>query len=477
MAKNDPPRPISRREYDRYRGSSRLERIYAERTRDARVQDFLRDQERIRNWDVYHITDRMPPEQGPRRKWETISPHESVARERRSGPSPDFDNMRRVYDADSWHGRADRIGRKLRKQYERIPPGVKDAANVATRNLGHVLRAFDLIDYAGDWGGEKIIDGVEFPGYVRCDGPYPPNWPTNGMWYAPFSLHCTDFQLTGQGFGLGSFVPKQDVNPGSLLALDTSSPNQFMLGWTREGGAHWDENASYVRVGSATDPLVGTVAGTAAGIPMADTVNLERWLPGLTQPVQRPTYLPAVAPQNMLQELMGMSQGVQHYAASVPAAWAFSMSSNGGPPTPTPVRGREPPPKNEREQKRLSKVARVGIAAFKVLDQLSEAADVVDAVYEALPEDVKKRWKCNGGRGPVDNFGQYGIGHADCKLQALWHNWHRVDGEQAVVNILKNQLEDWIYGNIHKRLPKQAGGPAMQESWRQFAELMKSLGF
>src|SRR3546814_5483643 len=31
--------------------------------------------------------------------------------------------------------------------------------------------------------------------------------------------------------------------------------------------------------------------------------------------------------------------------------------------------------------------ARIGISIFKVLDSVSEAAEVVDALYEALPED------------------------------------------------------------------------------------------
>ena len=77
----------------------------------------------------------------------------------------------------------------------------------------------------------------------------------------------------------------------------------------------------------------------------------------------------------------------------------------------------------------------------------------VDAIFKALPKDVQRRW--SKGRGTIgENFGQYGTAGADWKLQALWHNWHRVDAEQAVRNILKNFVEDAMIGATQKHLPR-----------------------
>src|SRR3546814_8177011 len=88
----------------------------------------------------------------------------------------------------------------------------------------------------------------------------------------------------------------------------------------------------------------------------------------------------------------------------------------------------------------MSTLARIGISIFKVLDSVSEAAEVVDALYEALPEDVKKRWGRD--RRPGDSFGQYGLEGADWKLEALYYNWSKVDSEQAVKNLVKNRSEE-----------------------------------
>lgn len=111
-----------------------------------------------------------------------------------------------------------------------------------------------------------------------------------------------------------------------------------------------------------------------------------------------------------------------------------------------------------KERKVKSQLAGLGIALFKILDNVSEKAELVDALFDALPDDVTRRWRhCKKKRGPVDTFGQYGIDQADCKAQALWHNWHRLDTGLAVKNIAKNVLEDQIIGAYQRRMPKQAG--------------------
>jgi hypothetical protein len=94
------------------------------------------------------------------------------------------------------------------------------------------------------------------------------------------------------------------------------------------------------------------------------------------------------------------------------------------------------------------KAGKLAAEMFNVLDKLSEAAEVVDSFYQALPKDVRKRW--NRPERPGDQMGQYGAEGADWKLQALYHNWEKVDMNEAIKNVLANQLEDKLYGEAHR---------------------------
>ena len=103
----------------------------------------------------------------------------------------------------------------------------------------------------------------------------------------------------------------------------------------------------------------------------------------------------------------------------------------------------------------MSRAARFGVVFFKTLDKISESAEVVDAFYDSLPDDVKKRWsKGRVNRSFLDNAGQYGIDGADWKLQALWENYGKIDVNKAVKNIIKNHIEDKIIGTYSRHLPR-----------------------
>lgn len=133
--------------------------------------------------------------------------------------------------------------------------------------------------------------------------------------------------------------------------------------------------------------------------------------------------------------------------------------SNTPPGQPNPRRHRrEPPRPGVREGKVLSRVGALGVAVFRALDWISESAEVVDAVYDALPADVRRRWGAGRDDRPVlDQFSQFGIDGADWKLQALFHNWHRVDLPEALKNILKNEIEDKIIGAYARASGFRAG--------------------
>jgi hypothetical protein len=113
-----------------------------------------------------------------------------------------------------------------------------------------------------------------------------------------------------------------------------------------------------------------------------------------------------------------------------------------------------PPP---RTQERKTKLRQLAALLTKALDTVSEYAEIVDALYRALPADVQARWSKGRKDRPGDSAGQYGIDGADWKLQALYHNWKRLDTEAAVRNIIQNEIEDRLHGAVHKRKDKLLG--------------------
>lgn len=126
--------------------------------------------------------------------------------------------------------------------------------------------------------------------------------------------------------------------------------------------------------------------------------------------------------------------------------------------TPGRPHTRTPPRKREKEKKVMTRSARQLRAIFAALDTLSEYGELVDALFDALPDDVKKRWsKDRENRGLLDQAGQYGIDGADWKIQALWHNWHRIDGPTAFKNIVGNEVQDKLLGLLNRNLPRNQG--------------------
>jgi len=130
-----------------------------------------------------------------------------------------------------------------------------------------------------------------------------------------------------------------------------------------------------------------------------------------------------------------------------------------GPPDYPPVQTRAPsrprnPPKRTRERKAKTKISTV----LAIADFISESSELVGAFYDALPKKTKDKWGCDKlKRGLLDNAGQYGIDGVDCKLQALWHNWHKVDIQQGIKNAIANEIQDRILGGIQRGVPVNTG--------------------
>lgn len=130
-------------------------------------------------------------------------------------------------------------------------------------------------------------------------------------------------------------------------------------------------------------------------------------------------------------------------------------------PLPRP-RGRARPRARTRERKAKGAIRSI----FRILDAVSESAEVVDCFYSALPKATRKRWEKGRdydrntrgnqiSRGLIDKAGQYGIDGADWKLQALYHNWDKVDFNEGMECAIKNHFEDQIVGAVGRQLSKR----------------------
>lgn len=108
------------------------------------------------------------------------------------------------------------------------------------------------------------------------------------------------------------------------------------------------------------------------------------------------------------------------------------------------------PARMEKQTKVAFAPAGVAPRLFEWLERFSEFADVVNALYEALPADVRRRYDPAIQR-QGDLLGGIGGGGrqaeaTNIKLQALWNNLGQLDGQQAAANLLVNMVEDMAVG-------------------------------
>lgn len=139
-------------------------------------------------------------------------------------------------------------------------------------------------------------------------------------------------------------------------------------------------------------------------------------------------------------------------------------------PGPTRPPDREPPKKQSKSQQILSLI-------FAGLDSLSELGELVAVAYDAIDTKTRRayekqhlggHWAYHNGkwhwwldpklssyryRGFLDQAGQYGISGTDYKLPALMDMYMAIDTEKFFRGILANVTEDFLIGQIHKRVP------------------------
>jgi hypothetical protein len=100
-----------------------------------------------------------------------------------------------------------------------------------------------------------------------------------------------------------------------------------------------------------------------------------------------------------------------------------------------PVRGRD------KEKKTVWKHAGT---VLNVVNPYTEFCDVVDVLYRALPKELRWQHKLS--------FWKRGLRTPRCndKIGFVAAHWDEVDGRDAIVNLIDNELKDRIFGTLSK---------------------------
>jgi len=133
--------------------------------------------------------------------------------------------------------------------------------------------------------------------------------------------------------------------------------------------------------------------------------------------------------------------------------------SNGPPLNPNEVPGtiHKPPPKGVVETKRNTNSAAVlwwYRGAKKVWHEAGEYCDRVNAIFDALPKDVRTSYSRSGSGRNVFVM-RPKISCAD-KTAIILRNLHRLDVNEAITNLVVNEIEDRIIGAGFKSLDDAA---------------------
>lgn len=316
----------------------------------------------------------------------------------------------------------------------------------------NIVEALDSMEWYPDPFPWKLPSGW----YLQADSgrrpgnpPYAPN--NIGARGDPRIGHISNFSA-GQVPGSGSFV--WDAGPnnegftfGSVTFGTTGDKTLFLSDARTTPAVRYRHDVVFW--------YDGMVAGTTVNFPymysrplpnynpMADP-NIVRNLPPMPSNLPDPQGNPRPSPR--------ARPGT---ATEAPPEWQWETGRNPRPRSRPRLRRR--PPRGHKDKKILSQSKRFMLWLFNALDALSENSEIIGAFFDALPKDVRDRWsKGREDRPFVDNGGQYGIDGADWKLQAVYHNWHKIDAEQALTNVARNLLQDQLYGVVHKNLPPGA---------------------
>lgn len=131
--------------------------------------------------------------------------------------------------------------------------------------------------------------------------------------------------------------------------------------------------------------------------------------------------------------------------ATVPVSPPAVSYAPGQNPVAVPPAGNQPPARAERERKFRGNAATRFLLSWAV-NGITESLDVVNAAYKAIPFELRKElWKAQRGKISTKE-----------KIQFVWENWDKIEGEDFVKELVKNQIEDFLIGKAGQAT-KRAG--------------------
>lgn len=94
-----------------------------------------------------------------------------------------------------------------------------------------------------------------------------------------------------------------------------------------------------------------------------------------------------------------------------------------------------PPRKNEKEGK-----IKMPRSMARVLSDVTETVDFINAIYEAVPENLRPRYK--------DTRFVWRNPPPQVKLEYIYNHWQHINGRKAFGNVLANHIEDMLIGKL-----------------------------
>lgn len=135
------------------------------------------------------------------------------------------------------------------------------------------------------------------------------------------------------------------------------------------------------------------------------------------------------------------------YSPQVPNDWSVSVGTgqagNAAPTTHTlspPAGSTTSRPRSEKERK--IKLSPAFIIMLKAASATTEGIDFVNALYDALPDEAKVKFR--------DTEHVLRSATIQQKLQALYDGADKLDIPQAFQNLIQEQFQDYVYGKIGK---------------------------
>lgn len=332
------------------------------------------------------------------------------------------------------------------------------AMRAAGRLIGPINVALTIMDNVVPSGQDTWdTSGTAWRQYRKCANPNPAY---NLGWSAlvrsglneQASLHdFTDGCLSGQAVPAdGLFAP---WNP----AFVTNSYRSVALGKTllNPGPSYRGQlQVSFVRPNASTAAPYPTFQAAAAAYALPrvpDTTWPITAFPDEFAPLVTPAYTDAI-PWALATQPKEDNANNRPLPSVQPSrqlnAWSVAITSpspNGGMAGKPPkyhdqISPNQNPDRGDKERK-----LKAGPALTKVLryiGHVTEAADFVDAIYDALPSQYRPRYKNT-------KYEKQNVSYRE-KLQALYDHWDKVEVDQAVYNLIYENAMDRVWGEIGK---------------------------